>query len=72
MGIETQRCCRCRKVLEADEVYYYGGSCEACEGDWMVILSEERCWRKWIRFAGFCLRLMVGSFGLLADSWRKY
>jgi hypothetical protein len=30
------RCCHCYRVLTAEEIYYYGRSCEKCERKWLA------------------------------------
>lgn len=71
MNWKVQRCTRCRKVLDEDELYYYGGTCEACEGDFMAQLNELSGWRWWLRVLAYGTRYVVGSAGMLVDSWRR-
>ncbi len=56
MGWITQRCKRCRQVLDIDEIYGHGGKCKACKGDEYARLNNVRGWRLWLRIIRFAWR----------------
>lgn len=68
---KPKRCTRCRKKLDEEEIYFYIETCNDCEDDMMAILNEMRGWRWWVRLVAYGARYVVGSMGMLADSWRR-
>ena len=48
MKDHLERCVHCNQRLTAEEAEYYGGTCEACEGDYLKLLHGVTGWRFWL------------------------